>query len=190
MKKDLNFYKKLFTSTFYLSAFTFGGGYVIVPLMKQKFVDELGWIDEEEMLNMIALAQSSPGAIAINASIIVGYKLAGIPGIFVSLLGTILPPLTIISVVAMFYEAFKTNAIVNAVLKGMASGVVAIILSVVFDLGKNIFKEKDLVSILIMFSAFVAKVLFDVNIVIIILACGVLGAINLFYIRNNMGGNE
>lgn len=69
---------KLFISTLYLSAFTFGGGYVIVSLMKKKFVDEFHWIDEEEMLDLIAIAQSSPGAIAVNGAIVVGYKLAGV----------------------------------------------------------------------------------------------------------------
>ena len=72
--------KKLFFSTLFLSAFTFGGGYVIVTLLKQKFVDELHWIDEEEMLDMVAIAQSSPGAIAVNGAIVVGYKLGSLPG--------------------------------------------------------------------------------------------------------------
>ena len=66
--------KKLFFSTFYLSAFTFGGGYVIITLLKQKFVDELHWISEDEMLDLVALAQSSPGPIAVNGAILVGYK--------------------------------------------------------------------------------------------------------------------
>lgn len=68
---------KLFVSTLYLSAFTFGGGYVIVTLMKEKFVDELHWMEEDEMLDLIAIAQSAPGAIAVNGAIVVGYKLAG-----------------------------------------------------------------------------------------------------------------
>ena len=74
--------KKLFFSTLYLSTFTFGGGYVIVSLMKTKFVDELHWIDETEMLDLIAIAQSSPGAVAVNGAIVVGYKLCRIPGVF------------------------------------------------------------------------------------------------------------
>ncbi len=80
-------YLKIFLSTLYLSAFTFGGGYVIVTLLKQKFVDELHWIDEEEMLDLVAIAQSSPGAIAVNGAIVVGYKLAGVPGILCAVLG-------------------------------------------------------------------------------------------------------
>ena len=72
--------RKLFFSTLYLSAFTFGGGYVIVTLMKEKFVDQLHWIEEDEMLDLIAIAQSAPGAIAVNGAIVVGYKLAGLIG--------------------------------------------------------------------------------------------------------------
>ena len=72
---------KLFLSTLYLSTFTFGGGYVIITLMKKKFVDEYHWIDEQEMLDMTAIAQSSPGAIAVNGAIIVGYRIAGITAV-------------------------------------------------------------------------------------------------------------
>lgn len=86
---------KLFISTLYLSTFTFGGGYVIVTLMKKKFVDEYHWIEENEMLDLVAIAQSSPGAIAVNGAIVVGYKLAGAAGIFVAILGTVLPPIII-----------------------------------------------------------------------------------------------
>ena len=83
---------KLFVTNLYLSAFTFGGGYVIVTLMKKKYVDEFNWIDEKEMLDLIAIAQSAPGAIAVNGAIVVGFKLAGIKGAIVSILATILPP--------------------------------------------------------------------------------------------------
>ena len=118
---------KLFISTLYLSAFTFGGGYVIVTLLKQKFVDELHWIDDEEMLDLVAIAQSSPGAIAVNGAIVVGYKLAGIPGILCSVLGAILPPFVILTVISFFYTAFKTNFVVQAMLRGMKAGVSAVI---------------------------------------------------------------
>ena len=94
---------KLFISTLYLSAFTFGGGYVIVTLMKEKFVDELHWIEEDEMLDLIAIAQSAPGAIAVNGAIVVGYKLAGLLGALVAILATILPPFVIISAISFFY---------------------------------------------------------------------------------------
>ena len=115
-KKKSEVLKKLFLSTLYLSTFTFGGGYVIVTLMKDKFVDQLHWIDEEEMLDLIAIAQSSPGAVAVNGAIVVGYKLGGLPGVLVATLGAIIPPMVILSLVSLFYQAFRTNFFVNAML--------------------------------------------------------------------------
>ncbi len=110
---------KLFFSTLYLSAFTFGGGYVIVTLMKQKFVDELHWIQEDEMLDLIAIAQSAPGAIAVNGAIVVGFKLAGVLGAVTAIVATIIPPFLIITVISYFYELFRDNYIVSSVLSGM-----------------------------------------------------------------------
>ena len=122
MKKDLKFYWTLFTSTFILSAFTFGGGFVIISLMKKKFVDNLKWIEEEEMMDMIAISQSSPGAIAVNASILVGYKVAGFIGALIATLGTILPPLIILTIVSYFYQAFRTVDQLVLSLKGCRLG--------------------------------------------------------------------
>ena len=94
---------KLFITTLYISSFTFGGGFVIVTFMKKKFVDELHWIDEQEMLDMTALAQSAPGAIAVNAAILVGWQVEGLAGMLVAVLGTILPPMVILSIISVFY---------------------------------------------------------------------------------------
>lgn len=177
MKKDFSLYKKLFTSTFSLSAFTFGGGYVIVPLMKEKYVDKLKWIDEEEMLNLIAIAQSSPGAIAINASITIGYKIGGILGSVCTILGAVLPPLITISLISAFYTAFRNNEIVSAVLTGMQAGVAAVIANVVFDMVTKVIKTKSFFKIGIMFAAFIAQYFFKLNVIIIILTCIVLGSL-------------
>ncbi len=176
METKTHIYRKLFSSTFYLSAFTFGGGFVIIPLMKKKFVDDLHWIEEDEMLNLAAIAQSSPGAVAVNASILLGYRVAGILGALVTILGTILPPLIIISVISLFYTAFRENIVVNAVLKGMQAGVAAVIADVVMNLGGNVIKEKDIVSALVMVCAFAATFFFKVNVMYIILVCGCIGA--------------
>ena len=104
-----NKYWQLFLSTFKLSACTFGGGFVIIPLMRERFVKELHWIEEEEMLDLTAIAQSSPGSIAINASILVGYHVAGITGALITVVGAALPPLIIISVISVLYQAFRSN---------------------------------------------------------------------------------
>lgn len=176
MKKDTSFYWTLFLSTFTLSAFTFGGGYVIVPLMQKRFVKELGWITEEEMLDLVAIAQSSPGPIAVNASIIIGYRMAGIRGALLSVLGTSIPPLVIITIVSYFYLAFRDNAIINAVLLGMQAGVAAVIVNVVIDMVKGITKNKKFLPILVMILAFLAAAFTSINIVIILFVCGAIGA--------------
>lgn len=168
--------KKLFFSTLYLSTFTFGGGYVIVSLMKNKFVDEYHWIDEEEMMDLISIAQSSPGAVAVNGAIVVGYKLGGLPGVGVSILGAIIPPFAIISIISGFYTIFEENQIVQALLTGMRSGVGAVIVSVVWDMGVGIVKKHRVIPILIMIAAFIANYCFNVNIIFIILICIIAGA--------------
>ncbi|GLB31491.1 chromate transporter [Lacrimispora amygdalina] len=186
METKTHIYRKLFSSTFYLSAFTFGGGFVIIPLMKKNFVDDLHWIEEDEMLNLAAIAQSSPGAVAVNASILLGYKVAGILGALVTILGTILPPLIIISVISLFYTAFRDNTVVNAVLKGMQAGVAAVIADVVINLGSNVIKEKNIVSTLVMVCAFAATFFFKVNVMYIILVCGCIGATKiLIQVKNS-----
>lgn len=167
---------KLFLSTLYLSAFTFGGGYVIVTLLKQKFVDELHWIDEDEMLDMVAIAQSSPGAVAVNGAIVVGYKIGGIPGIMASVLGAVIPPFVILTLVSMFYDAFRDSFVIQALLKGMKAGVCAVILSVVFDMASGIVKSREWTMIAVMVAAFTANYVFRVNVIFIILATALLGA--------------
>lgn len=166
---------KLFVSTLYLSAFTFGGGYVIVTLMKEKFVDELHWIEEDEMLDLIAIAQSAPGAIAVNGAIVVGYKLAGLPGALVAIAATILPPFVVISAISYFYVLFRDNFVVSRLLAGMQAGVAAVIASVVWDMGGKVVKQKSVLSVGIMLAAFMAVCVYRVNVVIVILTCIGLG---------------
>ena len=119
-------YWQLFLSTFKLSACTFGGGFIIIPLMRKRFVEGLHWIEEEEMLDLTAIAQSSPGSIAINASILVGYHVAGIPGALITVVGAALPPLIIISIISAFYQAFRSNRYVSMAMAGMLAGGAAV----------------------------------------------------------------
>ena len=128
---------RLFLNAMYISAFTFGGGFVIVTLMKKKFVDELHWITEEEMIDFTALAQSSPGAIAVNASILVGWRIGNFPGMLVAVLGTIIPPIVILSAISLFYNAFISNIYIKFLLLGMQAGVAAVILNVVMELANQ-----------------------------------------------------
>lgn len=168
---------KLFLSTLYLSAFTFGGGYVIVTLMKKKFVDEYHWIDEQEMLDLVAIAQSCPGAIAVNGAIVVGYKLAGLPGVMTSVLATVIPPFSILSLISLCYAAFRSNQYVGWMLNGMQAGVGAVIMEVVWEMSSGIIKEKQTVPLLVMAAAFIANYFFGVSAIIIILLCIGLGIV-------------
>lgn len=178
MKDKAKIYSQLFLSTFKLSAFTFGGGYVIVPLMRKRFVEQLKWIDEREMLDLIAVSQSSPGPIAVNASLMIGYRMGGIPGALLTMLGTVLPPLIIITAISFFYAQFRGNEYVSAVMRGMQAGVAAVICNVVIDMGCTVMRSKSLVSAVIMVGVFAAVYFFKVNIAWVILVCGTIGLIN------------
>ncbi len=179
--KKRNRLLKIFLSTLYLSAFTFGGGYVIITLMKQKFVDELHWIDDDEMLDMVAIAQSSPGPIAVNGAVIIGYKLEGIAGVLSAVLGAVLPPFVILTVISMFYSAFRNLFVVQSLLTGMKAGVSAVILSVVYDMAAGVVKGKDPVNIGVMILAFAATYFGKVNVVFVILITIAFGAVRTIW---------
>lgn len=174
-KIDLKLLWKLFLSTLYLSAFTFGGGYVIVTLMKSKFVDEYKWITEKEMLNITAIAQSAPGAIAVNAAIVVGFRLAGFIGVLVAVLGTIIPPFIIISLISLFYEVFRQNQMITLLLGGMEAGVAAVVVAVSVEMAFGVIKEKDTILTIMMVAAFIANAVFNVSVIIIILISVLMG---------------
>ncbi len=174
-KIDLKLLWKLFLSTLYLSAFTFGGGYVIVTLMKSKFVDEYKWITEKEMLNITAIAQSAPGAIAVNAAIVVGFRLAGFIGVLVAVLGTIIPPFIIISLISLFYEVFRQNQMITLLLGGMEAGVAAVVVAVSVEMAFGVIKEKDTILTIMMFAAFIANAVFNISVIIIILISVLMG---------------
>ena len=178
LKKGFRFYEKLFFSTFCLSAFTFGGGYVIVPLMRKRFVEQYHWIEEQEMLDLIAIAQSSPGAMAVNASILVGYRLAGLVGALITVAGTVLPPLIIISVISLAYQAFRDNAVISLLLKGMQAGVAAVIANVVCSMAAGIMKQKRVLPVVVMVGTFVASAFLHINVAFCVLACAAVGLLD------------
>lgn len=177
-EKTRETYWILLKTTFVLSAFTIGGGYVIVPLMQKKFVEELAWIETEEMLDLVAIAQSIPGALAVNTSILVGYRIAGVSGAIVTVAGTVSPPLFLITIISYFYLAFRDNPLVSALMVGMQIGVVAVIANVVYKMIQDVLKMKDWVTTLILIGSFMAAVFFDINVILIIFVAGTLGFIN------------
>jgi chromate transporter len=179
MEKDYSKLGILFKTMFLLSACTFGGGFVIVSLMKKKFVDELEWLEEAEMLDVTAITQSSPGPLPVNASVIIGYRIAGVAGSLTAILGTILPPMIIISIISLFYEQFRTNPYISTALQVMRAGVAAVIFDVVINLAGNVIKTKRFLYIAMMIIAFIATYLLDVSAMIVILTCLAIGLIDL-----------
>ncbi|MPN31023.1 hypothetical protein SDC9_178494 [bioreactor metagenome] len=131
------------------------------------------------MLDYIAIAQSSPGAMAVNVSVLVGYRLAGLGGAFVTILGTVMPPLIILTAISFFYTAFTSNVIVANVLRGMQAGVCAVIMDVVYDMGSKIVKQKSVLLIFDMLFAFFAVFVLNINVIYVILAAAALGLVSI-----------
>lgn len=180
MKKKANpkILWQLFTSMFLLSSCTFGGGFVIVSLMKKKFVDEKKWLEEDEMLDITAITQSSPGPLPVNASVIIGYRMAGIAGSLTAIAGTILPPMIIISLISLCYEQFRTNEIVALALLVTRAGVAAVILDVTLNLAGNIIKLHNAFYLAMMILCFIAVVFFNVSAMAVILTCLAVGIVS------------
>lgn len=174
MKKHHS-YRTLFTSMLFISAFTFGGGAVIIPLMRKKMVQELHWLSEEEMLDMVAIAQSSPGAVSVNVAAQIGYRTAGAAGLILAVLATVLPPFGWIVLVSLFYDSFRASPVVDAILRSMQPAVAAVILCAAMDMFRSIRKNMNL-SGWLLFAAAIGLGLYGVNVIVILLGGGIIGA--------------
>ncbi len=178
-KTDLNTLWILFKSMFALSACTFGGGFVIVSLMKKKFVEELHWMDEDEMLDITAITQSSPGPLPVNASVIIGYRMHGVIGALTAVLGTIIPPMVIISLISVFYQQFRENTYIAIALQVMRAGVAAVICDVVINLAANVCAARRFLYIAMMITAFTCTYLLGVSAMLVIFICLGIGLTDL-----------
>ena len=171
-------YFELFKQIFVLSACTFGGGFVIIGMIRKVFADKLHWITEDEILDLTVIAQSTPGPLGVNMAVITGYRICGVPGALVCALAASLPPMLIISVISVFYNQFKDNRIIALLLQVMRAGVAAVIGDVVIDLAAKVVKTHRVLWIALMVAAFVALVVFKVNIIWLIMICGAVGLVN------------
>lgn len=138
-----------------IGTFTIGGGYAMIPLIEKEVVDRKKWISRDDFIDMLALAQSSPGPIAVNVSVFVGYKVAGIPGSIFAVLGAILTAFLILLVVAMYFIGIKDNAVVERIFKGIRPAVVALIAAPVIRMSKNAKINRKTILILIATVVFV-----------------------------------
>ena len=132
-----NIYWESFKTFFKIGIFTLGGGYAMIPLIEEEVVNRHRWVSREEMLDLIAIAQSCPGVFAINIAIFIGYKLNKVRGALATSLGTALPSFLIILIIAMFFHQFEDNKVVAAMFRGIRPAVVALIAVPTFNLGKR-----------------------------------------------------
>ncbi len=158
-----------------IGLFTFGGGYAMIPLIQKEAGENKHWINDEELLNVIAIAESTPGPIAINSATFIGRKVAGVKGAACATLGVVLPSFLIIVVISYILEAFESLKIVQYAFWGIRAGVLALILKALWSLFSQC--QKDWLAYLIMVAVAVAVVALDINAVLIILVCAIIGII-------------
>lgn len=135
MGKD--FYWKSFCDFFKIGAFTIGGGYAMIPLIQKTVVEDRKWLSEKDFIDLLAIAQSAPGVFAVNISIFIGYKMKGWRGSLITSLGVILPSFLIILAIALFFQQFKDNKLVERIFMGIRPAVVALIAAPTFTLAKS-----------------------------------------------------
>lgn len=174
--KPKNLYWILFRTCFLISSCTFGGGMVVISMLQKKFVEELKWVSQDEVMDMIAIAQSCPGVMAVNSSIIIGYHVAGAAGALLTALGTITPPMVILAAISAVYVQFRSNVIIALLLKGMQAGVAAVLINVAITMTKNAIREKTVLSYLLLAGSVIAVVFLKLDMILAIVACGIIGA--------------
>jgi len=180
---------KMFIAFFKIGAFTFGGGYAMIPLIQAEVVDKNGWLTDEEFIDTIAIAQSAPGAIAVNSSVFVGYKIKKTVGALTCMFAVILPPFFVILFIATFFDKFKNNEIMEKVFLGIRPAVVGLIASAVYKIGKSMNLNKEALIIPALTLGLV--VILGVSPVVIILSSGI-GGVVVFKVKEliNKGPNN
>lgn len=167
----------MFLTFLKIGAFTFGGGYAMIPLIETEVVDKRHWIEKEEFLDIIVISQTFPGALAVNSSIFIGYKIGGIIGAILALMGVVLPSFFIILIVAHYFLQFRNNPIIDLVFKGISAAVPMLILVAVTSLSKSI--SKNIANLFIVIITVIGISVFDIHPMLIILLSGIYGTVFL-----------
>ncbi|WP_280139583.1 chromate transporter [Natronincola ferrireducens] len=171
---------------FKIGLFTFGGGYAMIPLIEKEMIANKAWVKEEEIIDIFAVSQSIPGAIAINSSTFIGYKIAGIPGALAATAGVVIPSFIIITIIATFFSRFQNNPIVQAAFIGIRSAVVALILMAVIKIGKS--SIKDRLTALITVLAVILVILINVHAIFVIIGGAAAGIIVYLWCPSRING--
>lgn len=179
MKDKLKLLLKLFLTFFKIGAFTFGGGYAMIPLIQKETVENNKWISEDDILEIIAIAESTPGPIAINSATFVGYKICGFWGSFFATLGVVLPSFIIILAISYVLREFESIKAVKYAFNGIRAGVLALLIKALISMYKKV--NKNLVSYIVMGFSFVIAAFFDINILFAIIGSALIGLISSLY---------
>lgn len=183
-KRRLKRVLTLFTTFFKIGAFTFGGGYAMIPLIQREIVETHQWLDDEDIMSVIAISESTPGPIAINMATFVGYRTAGVIGSAMATLGVVLPSFVIILLVSGLLREFYTLPVVGYAFEGIRAGVLALIAKALWTLYKKC--PHDLNSYILMALSFVAAAFFGISAIIVIIFCALCGyLISLTKIRRD-----
>lgn len=161
-----------------------------MAVMKKEFVEKLEWFNDDEMMDLISIGQSTPGAIAINTSVLVGYKVCGIVGALVTVLGTITPPVLIMSLVSLGYDFIKDNYYVMVAVKGMQAGVAALLVDASINMFVNVTKEKHWYSFVLIGLAFVYAKFFNFGVLYLAILCALLGVLKVVIVGKKVNSND
>ncbi len=172
---------KLFATFFKIGAFTFGGGYAMIPLIQHEVAEKNKWITDEDILEIIAIAESTPGPIAINSATFVGYKVCGVLGSTAATLGVVLPSFVIILCISFVLKAFQELKPVAYAFMGIRAGVLALVIKALVSMFKKC--PKNWVSYIVIAFAAAVGILTDINAFLIIIASALFGIITYSIIR-------
>ena len=175
MKYDYKRLWSLFITFFKIGAFTFGGGYAMIPLIQKEAVEKNGWVTDDDILEIIAIAESTPGPIAINSATFVGYRTCGVLGAACATFGVVLPSFLIILAISYVLQAFQELKAVQYAFNGIRAGVLALLFKALWGMYKK--SPKGWAAYVIMAVAFVLTAILKVNVLFVILFCAVFGLV-------------
>lgn len=164
---------KLFLIFLKIGAFTFGGGFAMIPLIEREISEKRPYISKSELLDMIAVSESTPGPIAVNIATFIGYRTAGVIGAFAATLGVVLPSFTTILVISFFLKQFESITAIKYAFNGIRIAVLALIIRVLFSMAKQ--SPKGVLPYAIIAASFVSSAVFNVNAIFIIIASAAIG---------------
>ena len=181
MKEKLKTCLTLFLTFLKIGAFTFGGGYAMIPIIEKEMVEKHKWIKSEDILDIFAIAESTPGPIAINSATFIGYKIGGVFGSFCATFGVVLPSFTIISIISLVLREFSDIKAVQYAFNGIRAGVLALIIKALVSMYKK--APKGLFSYILMGASFILAAFTDINVIFVIIGCGVAGLFNSLVLK-------